>query len=173
MLESMFHATLHTLAQTHGHDTVVHSVSPRKVTGLWLADVEGKMNVRETKLAKIAVAERIVRGEVERGVEILGEAGEVGEGFNRSKRGDVRKFDDLADSMLQGLGWWKWHVNRQKMVDEILSWEEVQKSEKTIKGKSRRRKVDVAPEEDEMEETVKKSKSVAKKTRGKKLELHA
>ena len=144
---------------------------------MWLADVEEKMNVRETKLAKIAVAERIVRGE-EEGVEIVGEARGMVEGFNKGKRGDVKKFDDLADSMLQGLGWWKWHVNRQKMVDEILSWEEVQKPEKTVMAKTRRGKVDVLPEEveieDEMVETVKKAKSAVKKTQGKKkLELHA
>ena len=179
MLESMFHATLHTLAQTHGYDIVVHSVSPRKVTRLWLADVEEKLNVRETKLAKIACAERILRGECEESaVDIVGEARSIADGFNRGKRGDVRKFDDLADSMLQGLGWWKWHVNRLKMVDEIQSWAEVQKSGKTKPTKTRRRKVeesDVSLEEEvEIEIEIKNSTSEAKKSRGrKKLELHA
>ena len=181
MLESMFHATLHTLAQTCGHDIVVHSVSPRKITGLWLADVEEKLNVRETKMAKIACAERIVRWEEwgdKQAVEIVGEARMVAEGFNRAKRGDGRKFDDLADSMLQGLGWWKWHVNRQRTLDEILSWDaEEDRKPETRKIKGRRRKdaesPDVSIEEDEIEKTVKGSRSVAKKPpERKKLELH-
>ena len=183
MLESMFHATLHTLAQTCGHDIVVRSVSPRRITGFWLADVDEKMNVRETKMAKVACAERIVRGEesLDEGgmVEFVGEARMVAEGFNRGKRGDRSKFDDLADSMLQGLGWWKWHVNRARMVDEILNREK-EKVEMTepVKVKGRRRlKVGVSPEdsiEEEIEKTVKRSRSVAKKGRErKKLEIHA
>jgi cruciform cutting endonuclease 1 len=151
MLESMFHAILYTLKMDRGKEFDVYSVSPRKVTQFWLEDKEEKLNARETKVAKIAVAERIIGGELD----VVGQAKEIAEGFNCSKRGGgLKKFDDLADSMLQGLGWWKWHVNRLAMVDEILAWEDVVKTAKKTKEKtdkvpkSRRRKV-VAKEEGE------------------------
>ena len=128
MLESMFHAVLYTLLQSKEYDIKVYSVSPRRVTQLWTAGIEEKMNIRETKLAKIKVAEKIVAGE-EVKVKFLGQAMEVAEGFNE-KGGKIKKFDDLADAMLQGLGWWQWHINRSVMMDEILSWEDVVKSEK-------------------------------------------
>jgi hypothetical protein len=124
MLESMFHAVLHTLAQDRPNEFIVHSVSPKKVTNLWLADVEEKLNSRETKLAKIAVVERILSGR-EMELVISGQAKNIAEGFNTGeRRGGLKKFDDLADSMLQGLGWWRWHVNRLEMIDEILDWED-------------------------------------------------
>ena len=140
MLESMFHAVLHTISQEHEYDFNVYSVSPRKVTQLWLADIEEKMNARETKGAKIAVAGRIVKGE-EMKVKFMGQAEDVAQEFN-GKGGGVKKFDDLADAMLQGLGWWKWHVNRSVMMDDILSWEDVIKPEKSRKGtKSRSHRI--------------------------------
>jgi cruciform cutting endonuclease 1 len=151
MLESMFHAILYTLKMDRGKEFDVYSVSPRKVTQLWLEDNEEKLNARETKVAKIAVAERIIAREVD----VVGQAKEIAEGFNCSKRGGgPKKFDDLADSMLQGLGWWRWHVNRLAMVDEILAWEDVVKTTKKTKEKadkvpkSRRRKA-VAEEQGE------------------------
>jgi cruciform cutting endonuclease 1 len=129
MLESMFHAVLYTISQQEsGYNFVVHSVSPKKVTQLWTAELEEKMNIRETKKAKIAAAEKIVRGNSVN-VNFTGLAKDVAEGFNK-KRSGTKKFDDLADSMLQGLGWWKWHVNRSLIMDEILSWENVVKTEK-------------------------------------------
>jgi len=145
MLESMFHAVLYTLGQHSQKAFQVHSVSPRRMTQYWLADVEEKMNARETKMAKIGVAERIVKGDELR-VEFSGEADDVARAFRESKkRGEagIKKFDDLADSMLQGLGWWKWHVNRLRTVEEVLSWQEVTKkakSEATRKNTSQKTK---------------------------------
>jgi hypothetical protein len=166
MLESMFHAVLHTLAQDRSNEFVVHSVSPKKVTNLWLADVEEKLNSRETKLAKIAVVERILKGE---GMEVVmsGQARDIAQGFNISERGGgLKKFDDLADSMLQGLGWWRWHVNRLEMIDEILDWEDPPKPVRTKKTaskdgvvKTRRRRLkavetEMAAKEDETAKTL-------------------
>ena len=157
MLESMFHAVLHTLSQTSSSLSMpffsasnlpefeVYSVSPKKVTQLWVQE-EGRLTARETKVKKIAMAKSIVEGE-EVKVEFMGQAKEVAERFNARGQG---KADDLADSMLQGLGWWRWHVNREEMVKEILSWEDVVKEvkEKKIKKgkddvepKTRRRKL--------------------------------
>ena len=145
MLESMFYAVLHTLSQTRSSLSMpflstsnlpefeVYSVSPKKVTQLWVQE-EGRLTARETKVKKIAVAKRIVEGE-EVKVEFMGQAKETAERFNARGQG---KADDLADSMLQGLGWWRWHVNREEMVKEILSWEDVVKvvkEKKTKKGK--------------------------------------
>jgi len=136
MLESMFHAVLYTLAQQRQSDFLVHSVLPRRVTQFWLTDVEEKMNARETKLAKIGVAERIIKQE-EMYVDFNDEAKEVSQAFNQTARREARmKLDDLADSMLQGLAWWKWHVNRLQTVDEVLSWEKVIK--KPAKSEPRR-----------------------------------
>lgn len=165
MLESMFHAVLHTLSQTSPslfplflsssnlQEFEVYSVSPKKVTQLWVQE-EGRLTARETKVKKIAVAKRIVEGE-EVKVEFVGQAKETAERFNARGQG---KADDLADSMLQGLGWWRWHVNREEMVKEILSWEDVVKEVKEkkakkgkddVKTKTRRRKL--KKEEPEME----------------------
>lgn len=129
MLESMFHAILYTMKMEHKWEFDVFSVSPRKVTQLWLADVDEKMNARETKVAKIAAAAKVLEGDVE----IIGQARETAEEFGR-KRGGI-KVDDLADSMLQGLGWWRWHVNRMEMVEEILGWEDIEKKTKPKKAK--------------------------------------
>jgi hypothetical protein len=162
MLESMFHAVLHTIAQDRPNEFVVHSVSPKKVTNLWLADIQEKLNARETKMAKIAVVERILNGE-EMDVTLSGQAKEISEGFNIGQRGGgLKKFDDLADSMLQGLGWWRWHVNRLKLKDEILHWVQPPKPTKakatSIKdgvSKSRRqRKTKVAEMPTDKEENI-------------------
>ena len=80
MLESMFHAVLHTIAQQNQYDFIVHSVSPRKVAQLWIRDVKGKMSSRETKTAKIAAAERIISG-FDMKVLFSGQAKDVAEGY--------------------------------------------------------------------------------------------
>lgn len=136
MLESMFHAVLHTLARTAPQNFIVHSVSPRKITRLWLADIVEKMNARETKLAKIDVAQRIAKGKVV-DVEFVGQAEEIAGAFRDGrKKGEVKKLDDFADAMLQGLGWWTWHVNRLKMTEEILDWEDAAKPRASKKNKA-------------------------------------
>lgn len=135
MLESMFHAVLHTLAQQHQFDYTVYSVSPRKITQLWLGDIKEKMNARETKNAKIGIAENIIRGENTK-ILLKGQAKDVAEEHisldslgipkdkSKGRKVGVKKFDDLADALLQGLGWWKWHFNRSIMMTEILESEE-------------------------------------------------
>ena len=138
MLESMFHAVLHTLSQqqqqlpidsknsTQGF--LVYSVSPKKITQLWVQD-EGRLTARETKTKKIAAAKRIIEGDMVK-VEFVGQAREAAERFDVRGEG---KADDLADSMLQGLGWWRWHVNREEMVKEILEWEDEVKKKRKVK----------------------------------------
>lgn len=130
MLESMFHAVLHTLRAEKGigKHFDVFSVSPKRITGFWLADVDEKLNARETKLKKIRVAKDIVKGDqVGMNVEIVGDAKEVAEALvgNTGGNASMKKVDDIADSMLQGLTWWKWHTNRLETVEEILSWQDV------------------------------------------------
>jgi len=130
MLESMFHAVLHTLRAQGGKvkEFDVFSVSPRRITGFWLADLDEKLNARETKLKKISVAKDILKGDqVGVNVEIAGQAKEVADALvgDTGRNASMKKVDDVADSMLQGLGWWKWHINRLEMIEEILSWEDV------------------------------------------------
>jgi len=175
MLESMFHAVLHTIAQQNQYDFIVHSVSPRKVAQLWIRDVKGKMSSRETKTAKIAAAERIISG-FDMKVLFSGQAKDVAEGYisasslyknylrKNTKEGrksgsvGVKKFDDLADSMLQGLGWWKWHVNRSLTMDEILQdpeepekWKKTAEEETVMRSRKTKTKpvVDVSEAENE------------------------
>jgi Mitochondrial resolvase Ydc2 / RNA splicing MRS1 len=131
MLESMFHAVLHTLAMERGYKVDVHSVSPRKVARLWLANVQEKLTARETKVAKIAVADRILNGQTVK-VDIVDQAKDIADSFQNGNS-SLKKFDDLADSLLQGLGWWKWHITRSIMMEEILGWEEVTTPEKRTK----------------------------------------
>jgi len=177
MLESMFHAVLHTIAQQNQHDFMVHSVSPRKVTQLWVGGVKEKMSARETKNAKIAAAERIISG-FDMKVLFSGQAKDIAEGYisassvyknylrksnqegRKSGSVGVKKFDDLADSMLQGLGWWKWHVNRSLTMDEILQdpeepekWKKAAKEE-TTRSRQMKTKTVVNPSEAEPEETT-------------------
>jgi cruciform cutting endonuclease 1 len=139
MLESMFHAVLYTLSQQPPCTFTVQSILPRRMTQFWLADIQEKMNSRETKLAKIALAEKICGGE-EIPIAFTGEAEEVARTFNQTKRGEAatKKFDDLADSMLQGLGWWRWDVHRRRTLNEIMSQEVLAASEEKVKaaGKS-------------------------------------
>ena len=175
MLESMFYAVLHTIAQQNQHDFIVHSVSPRKVTQLWVGDNKQKMSSRETKTAKIAAAERIISG-FDIKVLFSGQAKDVAEGYiaassvhkNYLRKNDkegrksasvgVKKFDDLADSMLQGLGWWRWNVNRSATVDEILQdpeepekWKKIAKDERVTQNRRRKTKtvVDLSQAEHE------------------------
>jgi Mitochondrial resolvase Ydc2 / RNA splicing MRS1 len=180
MLESMFHAVLRTLSETrssistpalstHSPSTPsldssslpefeVHSVSPKKITQLWVQE-EGRLTARETKVKKIAVAKKIVDGE-EVKVEFVGQAREVAEKFNVRGEG---KADDLADSMLQCLGWWRWHVHREEMVREILAWEEVVKKvkEKKVKEKKGKEKTKKGEEGAETKTRRRKSKKEA------------
>ena len=143
MLESMFHATLHTFSQIHACDFDVYSVSPRKVTQLWLGEGRQKLNARETKFAKMDVAQRIVNGkETDVSIDIIGQAKTISELFAGESKAGPQKLDDLADSMLQGLAWWKWNLNRSKMLDEILNGGFKDENNKS-KSKTRRRQVTI------------------------------
>jgi cruciform cutting endonuclease 1 len=119
MLEAMFHAILCTLQKERsypqGGHFVVYSVSPRRMSQYWLTGMGDKMSSRGKKLAKIAIAEELL---VRKEVLVTGGAKQLAQGFEGSGMGS--KFDDLADSMLQGLGWWKWQVNRREVVSEIM-----------------------------------------------------
>ena len=123
MLEAMFHSILYTLAQQRQEqDFVVHSVSPRRITQFWLDDIQDKLNARETKLAKIEVAKDIVGG-TRMPIRFSGVAKDTAEAFGfkvRGSKGDS-KFDDLADSLLQGLGWVQWDINRTATFAELMT----------------------------------------------------
>lgn len=147
MLEAMFHSILYTLAQQRKErDFVVHSVSPRRMTQFWLNDIEDKLNARETKLAKIEVAREIIAG-TRMPIKFLGEAKDTAEAFGikiRGSKGD-NKFDDLADSLLQGLGWLQWDINRTTTFAELMTIgvesEEGIEDVKPKKSKSKRSRV--------------------------------
>ena len=131
MLEAMFHAVLYSLSEQRVHPNfVVHSVSPRSVTQFWLADIEEKLNSRQTKLAKIEVAKDIIAGK-RMPIEFLEKSNEVAKGFSVRSSGE-KKLDDLADSLLQGLAWLQWDTNRKTTFTEIMSTDEGPRGKKTL-----------------------------------------
>lgn len=116
MFEAMLYATLHTLRQRGAWEGKVVPVEPNKVSKFWIGGEEkGKGKGEKTKKRKMAVARELVGAGTE--VRVEGLAREVlGEvtGKGRAKGG---KFDDLADSLLQGLAWVRWEENR-RLVSE-------------------------------------------------------
>jgi cruciform cutting endonuclease 1 len=160
MLEAMFHAVLYTVAQQCAQfNFVVHSVSPRRMTQFWLDDIEEKLNSRQTKLAKVGIAKEIVAGK-RIPISFSGEAEKVAKGFDLRIRGSSgeRKFDDLADSLLQGLGWLRWNNNRASTFAEIMRVEDRQDSEPLHKMASTRRRLRVTEIDTPQESAAKSSK---------------
>ena len=174
MLESMFHAILYTFAQQKQLDLAVHSVSPQRMTKFWLADVDLEQDrAKETKYAKIALVERIIEGNGPN-VVFKGEAEATALGFRSRGRGVATlKMDDLADSLLQGLAWWKWDVNRREMWRDYMSEEseilerEARAREHELAEKDKARRKIKSLEERESEPVVKRrgqKKSASKRS---------
>jgi hypothetical protein len=159
MLEAMFHSILYTLAQQRKErDFVVHSVSPRRMTQFWLDDIEEKLNARETKLAKIEVAKEIVAG-TRLPIKFSGEAKDTAEAFGvkiRGSKGDS-KFDDLADSLLQGLGWLQWDINRTATFAELMTTQVEPEDIEDIKPKKSKSKRSRVAKIDTSEASVEKT----------------
>jgi cruciform cutting endonuclease 1 len=115
MLEAMFHAILFTLQQRLSLDWTVYSVSPKQTAMYWLRGWSDKKTSERVKSEKI----RIAAGLLERKeVIVTGEAADLANGFKGARAGN--KWDDLADSMLQGVGWWRWHNNRRTVLQEVM-----------------------------------------------------
>ncbi|KAI4129196.1 MAG: hypothetical protein LQ338_002355 [Usnochroma carphineum] len=122
MFEAMLYATLHTLRQEGAWEGEVLSVEPSKVARFWVCgEGEGKGNTEKTKKRKMAVARELVRAgtgvRAEEGLAV----GDVLRGFagkNGGKGGKTGKFDDLADSLLQGLAWVRWEENKRAVWDK-------------------------------------------------------
>ncbi|KAL8930189.1 MAG: hypothetical protein Q9208_000806 [Pyrenodesmia sp. 3 TL-2023] len=116
MFEAMLYATLHTLRQAGKWEGEVLPVEPNKVSRFWIGGEErGRGKGEKTKKRKMAMARELVAGGTEVVVERRTE-GLWGEVTGRAE-GKAGKFDDLADSLLQGLAWVRWEENRR------LVWE--------------------------------------------------
>ncbi|KAI4183625.1 MAG: hypothetical protein LQ348_004647 [Seirophora lacunosa] len=117
MLEAMLYAALHTLRASGAWQGAVLPVEPGKVARFWVGGEEGrgKGKREKTKRRKMAVARELVGHgadvEVEEGEAVREIMGEKGKGA---------KFDDLADSLLQGLAWVKWEENKRLVLEKGL-----------------------------------------------------
>ena len=142
MLEAMIYAVLKTFSERGLWQGVVHSVTPSKVSNFWITDSETVLKEgsgsksAKTKTAKInMVAEWLKEGTR---FELKGAAAQLGEAYLRKKTGkvnqssvkqkssaskaqaavgnSVKKLDDLADCLLQGMAWIKWDENRRLIL---------------------------------------------------------
>ncbi|KAL9016391.1 MAG: hypothetical protein Q9185_006262 [Variospora sp. 1 TL-2023] len=115
MFEAMLYAVLQTLRATGQWRGEVLPVEPSKVARFWVGGVEGKGKGEKTKKRKMAVARELVGGgesvRVKKGEEGVREVMTAGKG-----RGG--KFDDLADSLLQGLAWVRWEENKRAVLEK-------------------------------------------------------
>lgn len=112
MFEAMLYATLHTLRRAGKWEGEVLPVEPNKVSRFWIGGEEkGKGKGEKTKKRKMAVARELVGEGKEVRVEGVAE-GVLGE-VTGKRKGKAAKFDDLADSLLQGLAWVRWEENRR------------------------------------------------------------
>lgn len=146
MLESMLHATFHTLKQEKLlSDTAIESVLPIRVNKFWFADRgdllsthgaaagEGSQSKR-TKVAKIKMVSEMLDNldaddgpfSTEPRLEPMVEAfrskldrtagGGGGGKTKTSTSTSLEKLDDVSDALLQGLAWLKWQANRRNLL---------------------------------------------------------
>ncbi|KAL8753402.1 MAG: hypothetical protein Q9184_005430 [Pyrenodesmia sp. 2 TL-2023] len=117
MFEAMLYATLHTLRQAGKWEGNVLPVEPNKVSKFWIGGEEGgRGKGKKAKKRKMARARELVGVGTEVVVEEMGE-GWLADVAEKGK-GKAGKFDDLADSLLQGLAWVRWEENRTLVWDK-------------------------------------------------------
>ncbi|KAL8956175.1 MAG: hypothetical protein Q9183_006390 [Haloplaca sp. 2 TL-2023] len=131
MFEAMLYSTLHTLSQRGHYNGLVVPMSPNKVSRYWLPyDQRAARSDKHTKRQKMEVARDMVTNgwgvhfeSQDPGVPM----GTVPEKMSRTKKdfltksGKARmggKFDDLADSLLQGLAFVKWDENKRAALEK-------------------------------------------------------
>jgi cruciform cutting endonuclease 1 len=153
VFEAMLYAVLHTLKEQGKWKGNVWGVAPRKVVDYWIGDGNGqecgvkavkKMSKsREGKEAKIALVEKWLRagnvvklesGPQELAVEFLrkrdGGKSARSKGSDGSEKEVLRKLDDVADCLLQGVAWIEWERTRRMLLEE--GWEAMELTENRL-----------------------------------------
>lgn len=139
MLEAMLYATFHSMKteKLRGMGgTLIEPVLPMRVNKYWFQDNGSVAKGKQAKLAKIkkvsemledlgtekaafdasdTVKDEIVRTFGSKGKRKTGSARQKAVGGEQSET-VLSKFDDMADSLLQGLAWLGWQENRMKLL---------------------------------------------------------
>ncbi|KPI41370.1 uncharacterized protein AB675_9124 [Cyphellophora attinorum] len=131
MFEFMLYATLHTLAKQEKHNAIVIPVQPAMVNRYWLSQNQdtsttaARPSSAAMKKYKIDLVGRILGDATTAGYNLTyaHQARALKEDFldkigrvkGRNKLSSSPKLDDLSDSLLQGLAWIGWQVNRKKL----------------------------------------------------------
>ena len=139
VFEGMLYAVLKTLAEVQGDRVTVHGMDPGRVSRYWLEGRVDKTGKRvgtgtEGKKSKIDLVGKSLESPSQGLVEIP--TGTDGQGVNavvdafltkwkgNGRRGPgvvvggLRKLDDLADCMLQGVAWIDWQNKRREIVQQ-------------------------------------------------------
>ena len=140
MLEAMLYATFHSMKaeKLRGMSgTVIEPILPMRVNKYWFQNDASVAKGKQAKLAKIkkvsemledlgsekaafdasnTVKDEIVRTFGSKGKRKTGSARQKAVGVEQSET-VLSKFDDMADSLLQGLAWLGWQENRMKLLN--------------------------------------------------------
>lgn len=140
MLEAMLYATFHTMKteKLRGMaDTIIEPILPMRVNKYWFRDGTGSESVAKGKQAKLVKIKKVSQMLQDLGTEqaVFDTSETVGEeiirtfgsangrkarqktvGAEQSEK-VLGKFDDMADSLLQGLAWLAWQENRVKLLN--------------------------------------------------------
>lgn len=146
MFEAMLYAVFKTFSEELGWNGTVHPIMPAKVSKFWLGNAEGASEDEtgsksaKTKTAKInLVAEWLQEtGEAQQRFHLQAQAVDLAAAYLRRRLGgkksgavqdkreslhrnavvpaEIKKLDDLADCLLQGMAWIQWEKNRRLIM---------------------------------------------------------
>ena len=143
MFEAMIYAILKTFSESGVWQGIVYPIAPSKVSNFWITNKQGALNEgpgsksAKTKTAKIDLVAKWLKDGGR--FELEGAAAQMGESYLRKKTrkdtkssvkqkmlsgykkqivadSSIRKLDDLADCLLQGMAWIKWEENRRLIM---------------------------------------------------------